>query len=603
MMLGMRWFAAARAVALVVSGALATTVHSEPAPVRYVGSARADTSADGGLPLAVGVHNIQVMRANRAVPEHADGLAHTYLHAPMLAYWHGRFYLEYLSGPRSEHEAPCPASLTTSNDGVRWERPRIVFPAIELGNGQLSVTHQRMGFYVAPNGRLLVLAFHGKAPSPHDGTGVGRVVREIREDGTLGPIFFIHLNRHAGWNEGNTPYPSFSAAKDPGFVEACQALLANRLLTQQWWEEHRLEGGFATTGQAFAFYRRADGAIVGLWKQALTALSRDEGQSWSPQVVASGVPANGSKYWGQRLSDGRYALFLNPTRRWRHPLAVMAGSDGEVFDELLTIHGELPDQRFPGRYKNPGPQYVRGIVEGNGEPPGRAIWVTYSVNKEDIWVSRVPVPIRARVDGPVSDRFDDSAAGTLPEDWNIYGPSWAPVRVVDAGDARGRVLELRDEEPYDYARAQRVFHEDRSVRVAFKLFAQQTDAQFEVDVLGPHGERAVCLALTNRGRILVNHEGVWLDCGPYVADRWMSFDLAVNRGADVDRFELSVDGRPILERPGVFLEPAAVLGRISFRTGPYRRRGYGSGEDLPGSDVRAKAAVFRVDDVTIDKLD
>ena len=49
---------------------------------------------------------------------HADGLAHTYTHQPMLAWWRGRFYLEYLSAPRNEHDDGTVTSLTTSPDGV-----------------------------------------------------------------------------------------------------------------------------------------------------------------------------------------------------------------------------------------------------------------------------------------------------------------------------------------------------------------------------------------------------------------------------------------------------------------------------------------------------
>jgi len=32
-------------------------------------------------------------------------------------------------------------------------------------------------------------------------------VREVEAEGTLGPIYFIRYNRHAGFNETNTAYP------------------------------------------------------------------------------------------------------------------------------------------------------------------------------------------------------------------------------------------------------------------------------------------------------------------------------------------------------------------------------------------------------------
>ena len=73
-------------------------------PVRYVGDEVANPNYhDGALRYAVGVENIQVMRANRTHPEDADGFGWTYNHAPNLTYWNNTFYLEYLSNPVNEH--------------------------------------------------------------------------------------------------------------------------------------------------------------------------------------------------------------------------------------------------------------------------------------------------------------------------------------------------------------------------------------------------------------------------------------------------------------------------------------------------------------------
>ena len=37
--------------------------------------------------------------------------------------------------------------------------------------------------------------------------------------------------------------------------------------------------------------------------------------------------------------------------------------------------------RYGGNYKSYGPQYPRGIQEGNGVPADGDLWVSYSVNK------------------------------------------------------------------------------------------------------------------------------------------------------------------------------------------------------------------------------
>ncbi len=110
---------------------------------------------------------------------------------------------------------------------------------------------------------------------------------------------------------------------------------------------------------------------------------------------------------------------------------------------MLCLQGEVPPRRFAGKYKDFGSQYNRCVEEGNGRTPGPDLWVTYSINKEDIWVTRVPVPVHERVDGPVNDTFDNLKAGGSVTDWNTYSPRWAPVSVVDFPSAANNSLELR----------------------------------------------------------------------------------------------------------------------------------------------------------------
>src|SRR4030042_550547 len=202
----------------------------------------------GQLPLALGVHNIQVVRANRENPEMAEGKGWTYNHAPMLAYWNNTFYLEYLSNPMSEHVPPGQTLLVTSKDGYSWSKPVVIFPPYKIPDGTkkegrsevakdlYAVMHQRMGFYVSTDNRLLVLAYYGiclgAGDDPNDGNGIGRVVREIYADGNHGPVYFIRYNRN--WNPKNTGYPFYTSCKDKGFIRACDELLADPLMMQQW---------------------------------------------------------------------------------------------------------------------------------------------------------------------------------------------------------------------------------------------------------------------------------------------------------------------------------------------------------------------------------
>ena len=86
--------------------------------VHYTGSTLSTPYRhDGGLSPVVGVHNIQVMQANREYPAKANNDGWTYNHQPMLAYWNNRFHLNFLCDPSDEHIPPSRTMYQTSADG------------------------------------------------------------------------------------------------------------------------------------------------------------------------------------------------------------------------------------------------------------------------------------------------------------------------------------------------------------------------------------------------------------------------------------------------------------------------------------------------------
>src|SRR5688572_4196857 len=101
--------------------------------VRYTGNTLVNVDYHHGqLRPAVGVHNIQVFRANREHPEKAGGNNWTYNHAPMLAYWNNTFYFQYLADPVGEHVPPGQTLLCTSKDGYSWSAPVVIFPPYKI---------------------------------------------------------------------------------------------------------------------------------------------------------------------------------------------------------------------------------------------------------------------------------------------------------------------------------------------------------------------------------------------------------------------------------------------------------------------------------------
>ena len=553
--------------------------------VRYTGTTLVNVDYHHGqLTPVVGVHNIQTFRANREHPEWAGGSSWTYNHAPMLAYWNKTFYLEYLSCPAGEHIPPSLSFLQTSKDGYNWSNPVVVFPTYKIPDGWTktgykgvakdlyAVMHQRMGFFVSKKNRLLVLAYYGIAmdakDDPNDGKGIGRVVREILPDGSFGTIHFIRYN--ASWDKSKSAYPFYTSSKDKGFVEACDELLATPLMMQQWVEEADRDDPLIPLKKevkAFSYYHLPNKSVVGLWKHALTSISTDEGKTWKYSPLrAPGFVNSNAKIWGQKISDGRYATVYNPSE-FRWPLALSVSDNGLEYKNLLLVNGEITTMRYGGNFKSYGPQYVRGIEEGNGTPPDGNLWVTYSMNKEDIWVGKIPVPVTEEVKENIDENFDKLLAGEELNRWNIYSPLWASVKIEKAPDGT-KALTLRDKDKFDYAKAERVIPTSKKVNVEFTVTpAQSNKGLLHVEFQDDKGNTAVRLIFDAdsllKAKVGYRNSGIQ----SYQANK--SYTIRI----ELDRFKRMYDVYINGEKKGtkLFFAPVPSFRRVVFRTGEIRR--------------------------------
>ncbi|MFT3747376.1 MAG: six-hairpin glycosidase [Agriterribacter sp.] len=588
-------------------------------PVRYAGGVTIDPSVhEGRLRYAIGTESIQVMRANRKHTKIATDSGWTYNHAPNLAYWNGIFFYQYLSNPVDEHIAPGQTLIATSTDGRTWNTPQIIFPpytapaGVKIPEGYNGyMMHQRMGFYVAPNGRLLTLAFYGHTEDPFQEGGIGRVVREVYKDGKFSDIFFIKYESHSQWNESNTAFPFFTSAKDTGFVSACNALLKDRLKTLQWRDED--DDGDTLYAEnrnddhlsALSYFHRKDGKVVMLWKKSKAALSDDEGKTFAPVKVPTLI-MSGGKNWGQRTEDGRYAMCYNPieSSEYRYPLIIVSGNDGVIFDDMLLVQGEVPPRRFYGRWKDFGPCYMRGIPEGEGNPPGNDMWLAYSMNKEDMWISRIQIPVTYKVAEPVNDNFNSLFPGGSVKDWNIYSPEWAPVSIADFPGKGNNSLKLSDEDPYDYARAIRVFKETQHADLQFRLYADQnSNGELSIDITDQFGNRPVSVNFNANKEITITNGSDTKVVQQYRPGQWYDIHLVINASLN-GSYNVYIDGNKIAANLAL-AEAVKSVERISFRTGPYRNFPTRTTPNeipeppLPGADEKVQKAVFYIDDVKL----
>ena len=564
-------------LALLFSLGVLTPVSAQHLP-RYTGTTLSDPTAhDGRLSPVVGVHNIQIMRANREHPSAANGNGWTYNHQPMMAYWHGRFYVHYLSDEKDEQVPPSHTNLQTSADGYTWTNPVVLFPEYHVPEGfkkegvpgeahnLIAVMHQRQGFYVSKDDHLYALGTYGvclnKKDHNNDGNGIGRVIREIKADGTFGPIYFIYYNH--GFNEHNTDYPNWRKG-NKHLRKACTEILSNPRMLMGWVEEADRGDTLIPLNKeykAYNDYTLPNGNIIAFWKHALTSVSTDGGRTWlQPVNRAKGFVNSNAKIWGQRLTDGTYATVYNPSE-FRWPLAISLSADGLNYTTLNLVNGEVPPMRYGGNYKSYGPQYVRGILEGNGVPKDSDLWVAYSMNKEDMWVAHIPVPVQTEAHGQAHDDF--ALCHNLHDLnlWNIYSPLMAPVRL------NGQWLELRDADPFDYARVERKIPATAELNVSFDLKAGQNNhGTLQIEFLDAQGSAASRIDLLPTGIMQAKGGARYGKLLSYQPD--VTYHVSVQLSVANRTATFFIDGKKVGER--MFFAPVHSFERIAFRTGERR---------------------------------
>jgi hypothetical protein len=499
----------------------------------------------------------------------------------MIAYWNQTFYVSYLSDPVGEHIAPGQTYLQRSSDGYHWDFPEVLFPTYRIPDGTTkegkegvakdldAVMHQRMGFYVSKaSKRLFALGFYGICldmhDKPNDGKGIGRVIREIKEDGSFGDIFFIRYNQ--GWNPKNTSYPFYKKSKDKGLVQACEEMLSDPLVTLQWVEEADRDDPIIPDIQgkakAFCYYTLPDGRIIGMFKSRRSGVSNDGGKTWSIGL-SPGLITGSAKMWGQRTSDGLYAQVFNPaSNRW--PMAISVSQDGLLYNNLSLLHGDVSPMRYQGHFKSDGPQYLRGILPGNGMVPDGNMWLTYSVNKEDMWVSRVTVPIETKTSAAIDEDLSEYSQLSQLSRWNIYSPAWAPVTLEEVSNSR-MALKLSDRDRYDYAKVEHPFPESENFSIEFSLVPEQNDrGQLQIELQNDISMGAVRLCFDPDGMIRVksHYKYRFEDILPYEAGE--SYDIRIDISAKYQEVDVYVNGTKMGAN---FYAPMKSFSKIVFRTG------------------------------------
>ena len=195
------------------------------------------------------------------------------------------------------------------------------------------------------------------------------------------------------------------------------------------------------------------------------------------------------------------------------------------------------------------------------------MWITYSMNKEDMWLSRVPVPITSKVSSHVNEVFNQLSPGKELEYWNIFSPLWASAKIEKAPDGT-RALTLRDKDRYDYAKAERVIPASKKVAIEFSVIPSQSDkGSLQIEFTDARGTAASRLIFDAEG--MLSAKVGYRNSGVIKYEAGKEYTIRIELDRDKRIYNLFVNGQS--RGAKIQFAPVASFERVIFRTGDVRR--------------------------------
>lgn len=336
-----------------------------------------------------------------------------------LRYYKGVLFASWDNQARDENTSGQHGVFRYSTDeGKTWSKQKRLFPPladyVPASVAKVPKPFQTSQGFAEVDGKLYAVTCVDRALiekvyrfNEVSRTRIGLLAREARVDGTLGPVF---------WLSDKSPkpepgYPSIPAG-DPSLVTKLNAYfkepanLPQLLFKPRQWpdsdDEHRMteptQPWRLENGTWVRLYRN-QGTVHATTRAEIEAsrprrhyasFSFDDGKTWSAPTRTN-FPDTGARANSGRLPDGQFYVINNPLpmsarQGGRQMLAISLSKDGLNFDRMAVIKFGTPGQRYEGKSKGAGGfQYPHSVVVG------KHLWVIYSVNKEDVEVTRIPL--------------------------------------------------------------------------------------------------------------------------------------------------------------------------------------------------------------------
>ena len=357
---------------LILSMLLAVSCR-QGAPLRVV-EGLFDPAGIGEVP---GAETFEVFRAEEMGPHYANGA--------VLTVFRGRFYCMWQASERDEDSPDTRLVYAVSADGKQWLPPREL-----AGPGTTSG-----GWWHAGDSLVAYVNVWPESTDPRGGEAWYRISGDGEQWTPMKPVRMADGSPMRGILEQDPHrYDGriIGAAHFQPGLQVCPVYTDNPDGVTGWhkadfkatpykMQTRELEPSvFARKGELVMVFRDQAGTF-----HKLASVSCDHGETWT-EAEETDFPDSRSKQCAGNLPDGSAFLIGNPAgTKDRSVLAIALAKDGYTFDRAFLIGSNPSPGRYEGKAKTPGFSYPKAIVHN------QYLYVAYSINKEDIAVTRLPL--------------------------------------------------------------------------------------------------------------------------------------------------------------------------------------------------------------------
>lgn len=307
-----------------------------------------------------------------------------FCHHPCLVDFRGKLYAMWSNGKVDEDAPGQRLLLSDTPDGNRWCKPRPLFAGGEdkifVAAGLSVVSEKLIAWFTITGGANFnpdtALYFSESA----DGIEWSEPTR-VTSGFFINPPIRMHDGRWILGGEYTDPHRDKKRMK---------IIVSKALLDPESWHEVDIPiEDLSVIGYAepnFIARKNDTVALLRNYSGKLYASRSDNGEIWT-EAEQTAIPDSTARFATGQLPSGVHYLINNATNAKfdRSALVLTLSKDGSKLSRGFLLRSEPTKMRFEGKHKLDGWQYPHAYVWGD------YLYVIYSVNKEDVMVTRIPL--------------------------------------------------------------------------------------------------------------------------------------------------------------------------------------------------------------------